>query len=87
MRLCSQLARLRTEAEENRKREESAKAALNAARVAQREGKLLSSEEIDSIQASLRGATEQAPTGVPKEVSCHSSERLHGFRRGRLHWS
>ena len=56
-----QLARLKAEAEENSQRQEAAKAVLNAAKAAKREGRRLSAEEISSIEEPiLRKKTEAA---------------------------
>lgn len=48
-----QLERVREETEQNRRREEAAKAVMAAARNAQRNGEVLSAEEIQAIEASI----------------------------------
>lgn len=48
-----QLSRLRDQADEYGQRQEAAKAVLNAARMAKREGRTLSDTEISSIEAPI----------------------------------
>ena len=55
-----QLARLKAETEENGQRQEAAKAVLNAAKTAKREGRRLSEQEISSIEDPILRTTTAA---------------------------
>ena len=53
--MISQLARLKEEAEENSKKQEAAKAVLNAAKAAKREGRAFTEADISSIESPILG--------------------------------
>ena len=63
-----QLARLREGAEESSRREEAAKAVLSAARAAQREGRVLSREDISAIEGPILSPATAASAAPPQTV-------------------
>lgn len=64
---CLQLARLQEEAQEYGQRQEAAKAVLNAAKTAQRQGSSLSETEISSIEDPILSRPTKEP---PQQKAC-----------------
>ena len=88
-----QLARLREGAEESSRREEAAKAVLSAARAAQREGRVLSREDISAIEGPILNPatalsaappqTVRLPIMLPPQQSASASVMLSEHFRAR----
>ena len=75
--VAMQLARLREGAEESRRREEAAKAVLSAARAAQREGRVLSREDISAVEGPILSPATAASAAPPQTVRLLLVQQLH----------